>query len=95
VWAEFFALAPGTERTLIFGYELPRGPLEIDASGLVHYRLLVQKQPGTEAVPLRLQITLPPGAEVVRTVPAELAPELVLITDLRMDRQFELVFRRQ
>jgi hypothetical protein len=41
-------------------------------------------------VPLRVEITLPPGAELARAVPADL-PEMD--TDLRTDREFEIVFR--
>jgi hypothetical protein len=94
-WAEFFDLAPGTERVLIFSYILSPGMLEMDSGGRMHYRLLVQKQPGTEAVPLRLEIRLPPDVEVVRTAPRDLTPELAIITDLRTDRQFEVVFLRK
>jgi hypothetical protein len=90
VWAAFFDLAPGQEQTLTFDYHLPAWVLSYDSDGLIHYRLRVQKQPGTEAVPIRVEITLPPGAELVQAVPADL-PEMD--TDLRTDREFEIVFR--
>ncbi len=86
VWATFFQLEPLAEQRLAFEYRLPDGILNeepggADAERRVHYRLQVQKQPGTEAVPLQLEVVLPAGAEVVRTVPADLpAPQGVTLT---------------
>jgi len=96
-WAAFFDLAPGAEQTLTFEYQLPAWVLDYDSSGLVHYRLRVQKQPGSEAVPLRVEISLPSGAELMNAVPADLLSPagtmLATSTDLRSDREFEIVFR--
>jgi hypothetical protein len=80
------------QRTFTFEYQLPAGLIEYDLAGLAHYRLRVQKQPGTEAVPLRVEITLPPGAELVATAPVG-AP--IWDSDLRTDRQFEVVYRER
>ena len=91
VWTAFFALPTMEERTLTFDYQLPEGVLDRDPNGSVHYRLRVQKQPGTKAVPLRVEFTLPPTAELVAARPAGLP---VMDTDLRTDRDFEIVFRR-
>jgi hypothetical protein len=97
VWAAFFDLAPGAQRTLAFEYELPQWVLTTDAEGAFHYRLLLQKQPGTEAVPVQLEIALPPGAELLDVTPASLlrvmGTPLVVSTDLRTDREFEVIFR--
>jgi hypothetical protein len=90
VWTGFFALEPLEQRTLTFDYQLPVGVLGDDVRGLVRYRLRVQKQPGTEAVPLQVEILLPPGAEVVEAMPADLP---AASTDLRTDREFEITFR--
>jgi len=90
VWTAFFDLPTLEEKTLTFDYQLPVGVLYHDPAGLVHYRLRVQKQPGTEAVPLRVEITLPSDADLVEAVPADL-PEMD--TDLRTDRQFEVIFQ--
>lgn len=38
-----------------------------------HYRLLIQKQPGTRSDPVSVQVTLPPGARMVSTTPEVLA----------------------
>jgi hypothetical protein len=99
VWTAFFDLAPGAQRTLVFEYQLPESVIDKDAEGLLHYRLLVRKQPGTDAVPLRLEIALPPGAQLLSATPAGLLPArgsvLAVSTDLRSDREFEVVFRSE
>jgi hypothetical protein len=96
VWTAFFDVEPLGERTLAFEYRLPDRVLSRGPDGLVHYRLEVQKQAGTEAVPLELDVVLPPGAEWVRNVPSDLAgPQggtLKVSTDLRTDRTFEIVY---
>jgi hypothetical protein len=103
VWSAFFDLAPGQERALVFDYALPASVLEQQAEGLASYRLLVQKQPGTAAVPFQLELVLPADAGVVQTLPAGLVfqeagdpgqqANLVLSTDLRVDRQLKVTFR--
>jgi hypothetical protein len=98
-WTAFFALAPGTERTLTFEVALPVGVLHTDAGGRTHYRLQVQKQPGTEATPLYLEVRLPPGAELVDASPAGLfslrSASVMGESDLRTDRVFEFVFQEE
>jgi hypothetical protein len=89
VWAAFFDLTTLEQQTLTFEYQLPAGVVEYDLDGCARYRLRVQKQPGTDAVPLRVEVTLPPAAELVATISAGLP---VLDTDLRTDRQFEVVY---
>jgi len=54
-----------------FQYTTPRlvradGPYQ-------HYRLLIQKQPGTRGDPVSVQVTLPPGARMVSATPEVLA----------------------
>jgi hypothetical protein len=90
VWAAFFDLAPGDERVLTFEYQLPIEMVQREPDGTVRYRLWVQKQPGTEAVPLRVEVVLSPGAELLEAAPAGLP---VVETDLRSDRVFEIVFQ--
>jgi hypothetical protein len=72
--------------------------LESTSDGLVRYRLRVQKQPGTNAVPLHLEFRLPVGAELVTVSPADTLSQqgdgLSASTDLRHDREFEIVFRQ-
>jgi hypothetical protein len=97
VWAAFFDVAPGADRSLAYHYRLPSSVLEPTPEGLVQYRLRVQKQPGTRAVPLQLEVRLPPGAELVTASPAgALSMDggvLSASMDLRRDRYVEIVFR--
>lgn len=91
VWAVFFDLPPGEKRTLTFDFQLPAWVLDREVNGLTRYRLRVQKQPGTGAVPLQVDIVLPSDAELVTAVPDDLT---TIVTDLREDREFEVVYRR-
>ena len=98
VWAAFFDLAPGEARSVAFHYRLPPGVLERTPGGLVRYRLRVQKQPGTEAVPLELELRLPAGGELVAATPAGALSTngdiLSAAMDLRHDREISIVFRQ-
>jgi hypothetical protein len=93
VWSAFFALAPGQERELVFDYQLPVDVLAKGADGRTQYRLRVQKQPGSEAVPLVVQVALSPGAELMSAQPHGLGQPEGAATDLRTDREFEVLFR--
>jgi hypothetical protein len=106
VWTAFFDLPPLEETVLSFDYQLPRSVLLTDRhspGGLSYYRLRFQKQPGTEAVPLQVTITLPPGAELVDnalssdTASSGLPPlgPITFATNLRLDREFVIVFRQR
>jgi len=52
VFAGFLVLAPGEEREITLSYDLPP---QVTAGQV--YRLRVQKQPGTLALPLRVQVS--------------------------------------
>jgi hypothetical protein len=95
VFASFFVVGPGERREMIYQYELAQSMLEARGSTTA-YTLLVQKQPGTLAVPLRVEVELPPGAVVVSTSPEAASSTdagVTFETDLRTDREFEVVFR--
>ncbi len=95
VFAAFIVVAPGERRDMVFQYQLPSETLEREGSTTV-YRLVVQKQPGTVAVPLRLAVTLPSDAEVLSTSPEAsslINGQAVFETNLLVDREFEVVFR--
>jgi hypothetical protein len=63
VFGRFFALPKGESTQLSFSYVAPSVVRTTAASR--EYRLFVQKQPGTSAIPLRVAITPPPGAQVL------------------------------
>jgi len=93
VFAADFVLAPGEERQITFRYRLPGTVLADDESLDTCYRLLVQKQPGTIAIPLQVRIELPPRTKVVDAdpQPTDLGPGTVGYTaSLQVDRSFQL-----
>lgn len=63
------------------------------------YRLLLQKQPGTRAESVNVQITLPPGAQLIRVTPepaARYTLERQLLefrVNLSVDRWIEIIYR--
>jgi len=75
---------------------LPAGILEGQpGSGQFIYRLLVQKQPGTLADPITIRVVLPDDASI-QTIPAGAVIQgnrFLVQTDLRTDREFEIVFQ--
>ncbi|MCL5003884.1 MAG: NAD-dependent epimerase/dehydratase family protein [Patescibacteria group bacterium] len=56
-----FELPPGNQTTVVFHYVLPPSVFVLNASS---YNLLVQKQPGTQADPVRIKFILPFSANV-------------------------------
>ena len=85
----------GQSMNTSFSFALP--PTVIVNDGVVDqrtYRLKVQKQPGTLAIPITIRIHLPNGA-VVKSVSAEALVQdnqLLITTDLQRDVEFDLVF---
>jgi hypothetical protein len=95
VFATFFVLPRGQETRTRFVYHLPRTTVE-RKNGAWQYRLLVQKQSGTRDIPLRVVLTLPPGAEVTSLSAGGRQPEpgqVVFRTKLNEDQVFEVFFR--
>ena len=90
----FFALAPGEQREVRLAWRLAPGAIEKNGDQ-VRYRLLVQKQSGTPAIPLRLTVTAPAGTRVLVSTPEpaeivgdELRYSLSLATDQQIDISF-------
>jgi hypothetical protein len=78
-----------------FEYALPKSILST-RDGDTEYALLVQKQPGTEAIPLRVRILLPPGAEVKSSEPEPnllTSSELTYALTLEQDQSLRIVLR--
>jgi hypothetical protein len=93
--AAFFVIAGGESRELAFAYDLP--PSAVQPNGTKsRYRLSVQKQAGTDAIPLEVRVRLPSDARAVTSWPKptsidqdELIYELSLQTDQRVELQYE------
>jgi hypothetical protein len=93
VFGRFFALPKGATKEVSFSYVTPA---IVSFSGdAAEYRLLIQKQPGTGAIPLRIRLTLPEGA---RPISLELDGKpvdgggLEVQTDLSRDREVVLTY---
>jgi len=89
----FLSVEPGETRTLSFTYKLP--PSIVSAANAGNYSLTVQKQPGTVAVPLTLNLDF--GKKVTSATPPESREnwgdsKYTLSTDLTLDRQFKIGF---
>jgi len=87
---------PGEESLATsFRFALPAGVLSIQpGTNRTIYHLLVQKQPGTLAVPITIRVHLP-GNATIQTAPSGsvIQDQSVLYqTDLRTDIELEIVF---
>lgn len=94
-----FVLAPGQTTSLAYRYHRPEGMARRvdEISDGWRYDLRLQKQPGTSSAPVRVQVTLPPGATLLTSspVPDEVSGggvvhELVLSEDRRVSLTYRL-----
>lgn len=78
-----------------FQFALPPATLAWEeVSGQITYRLRVQKQPGTKAIPISIKVMLPDGAALL-SMPTEsvsLGTHLWMDTHLQTDVELEVVF---
>jgi len=89
VFATFFVVPANESRTIRFIYSIPD-------SGLEGYSLLVHKQAGTDAVPLKVRIILPQGVRVLSAQPEPQSRQQGVVSydlDLRRDRSLVLKLR--
>lgn len=93
-FARFFTLPSGATAVLSFHYTAPE--VVRVSKGVREYRLLLQKQPGTRATPITVQIRLPEGSRALRAAldarPLTGDP-LVITTDLQVDREIIIEYR--
>jgi hypothetical protein len=95
VFATFFELAPAERKEIHFEYGPPLQVVRREADGY-RYELLIQKQPGTDATPVEVNVSLPQGAEVVSSEPDPVNVEEARIRytfDLSTDQKLVLTFR--
>lgn len=94
VFSQFFVVAPGQRQEISFQYDLPFETHHEEGGG--RYQLLIQKQPGTLAVPVHLAVTLPASARLIAAQPQPtrvLDSVVEFETVLSTDQRFELVWR--
>ncbi len=90
----FFVLPPGEEREVRLAWRLAPG-IVVREGEIWRYHLLAQKQSGTGAIPLRVMLTLPPGARIVSASPdpAEVTGDVVAFAlSLATDREIDISF---
>lgn len=82
-----------------YSYQLPTTVISTEPDGKTfNYNLKVQKQPGTQAVPLTLHLILPPGMAITNA-PSELLQvqqgqeEWIFKSNLNVDVEFEISFQ--
>jgi hypothetical protein len=87
----------GQQRDTVLQYRLPSTVLTRDAQSW-HYRLHIQKQAGTGALPFSIDLRLPPGAALVEAVPlpaARTGESLHFAGRLSVDQTIVITFRGQ
>jgi hypothetical protein len=95
VWARWMMMARQDKPQVSMGYYQPLPVLSTTAAGR-EYRLVVQKQPGTDRTPLRVMVTLPAGVTVLGTRPAatRVAGNIVEFeSTLATDQEFRVIIR--
>ena len=93
-FGSYFALPAGEVASLAFQYLTPAVLQACEPN--CEYRLLLQKQSGTRAMPVAVTLHVPPGAKVIGlTLDGEALPRdsLVIRTDLSRDRELVLTFK--
>ena len=86
----------GEERETTFRYQLPAGTVAREGA-VWHYNLTLQKQPGTNALPVAVRLRLPRGAVLTSASVAPIARELdtvVFTLHLDRDQQLDITFDR-
>jgi len=94
-FSTFLVVPIGGGRETILRYRLPAGALTHDQHGW-QYRLHIQKQPGTGALPFVVRIRMPRGATVTATNPAPAATTIQTLTftvDLAQDHVIDVHFQ--
>jgi hypothetical protein len=93
VFGRFFTVGPGDVVEAQFSYETP-GVVSVEDDGTYLYTLHLQKQAGTDALPISVAVELPTGADLVSaSLDGEPASGPTFDTDLRVDRLIEVRFR--
>ena len=92
--AGLFVLPTGQGHATQLAYPLPASVL-VRRSGSAVYRLSVQKQPGTQALPLEVMVVFPAAWTLQSSsepTAASAPGQVSFSASLRTDRQFEIVF---
>lgn len=95
VWARWMVVPAKARPQVAIGYYLP-DPVLQKVGDVWEYRLLVQKQAGTDSTPLQVTVTLPAGSSVVSVSPAQAKIDGNVVTfssDLRTDEELRIAIK--
>jgi hypothetical protein len=93
VFGRFFTVLPDTSTKIDFEYETP-GVVRALGGDTYVYSLYIQKQAGTKAMPLTVEVEVPRGAELLSSrLDGKATGATTFITDLRVDRKIEVTYR--
>lgn len=93
-WGQLFLLAPDEKLEATYVYDLPPGLVK-ERDGEWHYRLELQKQPGTTDTPVTVTVVLPDGATLTGSQPQPTSTDGAVITfqvSLTRDRTISLTY---
>ncbi len=93
IFGQFFVVEYGKQLQTRFEYDLPT--VVTDAAGQKRYTLLLQKQSGTDALLVKVKLTLPAGARLVSANPrptVQSGTTLEFDLQLDVDQQIEVVY---
>jgi hypothetical protein len=94
-FGRFFLVLPGASTQVQFHYET-QGVIEDLGGGRYVYRLYIQKEAGTKALPIELRYALPSSALLDRVLVDGAEVEAgVIVTDLATDRVIEVFFQER
>ncbi len=91
VIANYFRIPPG-EANLRYRWTSPY-PADVGEDGIATYRLTIQKQPGLRPGPLKLRISLPPGATLIDASPGLVVAGTTATVETTFDRDIVVVVR--
>ena len=91
VFGNYLLMAPGPSN-LTYDWTVPGAATQ--SAGVWTYQLTVQRQPGTSAIPVAINVSLPPGAQIVSTSATKTGDQAVsLNTTLTSDVSLEVRYR--
>lgn len=93
-WGQLFVLAPEKSISLDYVYSLPPGTAHF-GEGHWDYNLYLQKEPGTLATTVEVNVTLPEGAQLLKSQPQPLSQQDRVITyliSLKTDQEIEISY---
>ncbi|MBM4406689.1 MAG: DUF4012 domain-containing protein [Chloroflexi bacterium] len=96
VYAGFFTVPEGQTRSVAFHYSIPKSAMLVQGN-LLTYRLTIQKQPGLQAEPVTIAVSLPDGYRLRSSSATPISQEdrtLLYSFSLDTDKELTVVLQR-